>query len=192
MNRNQARTLVLIAAHRAASARDFEALRYAAETAVKLTQVEQLGRDLRGRFARRGVTNNHTLSLLAIAAPDAEFDLAFGSTTSGIGERRQVGRAIGNVHTIEQAVRHQLVGRHAEQRMRGRRNEFDGAVAPVAADHVAHIASEQSIAAFFRIEQTAACSPQHFRGECERTAIENQRTDAEPFEHRRKCCGDLR
>jgi hypothetical protein len=67
VNRNQARTLVLIAAHRAASARDFEALRYAAETAVKLTQVEQLGRDLRGRFARRGVTNNHTLSLLAIA-----------------------------------------------------------------------------------------------------------------------------
>jgi hypothetical protein len=67
MNRNQARMLLLITAHRAARARDFDGLRYAAETAVKLTQVEQLGRELRGRLAHVGVTNNHVLSLLHIA-----------------------------------------------------------------------------------------------------------------------------
>ena len=59
--------LLLITAHRAASARDFDRLRYAAETAVKLTQVEQLGRELRGRLAHIGVTNNQALSLLTMA-----------------------------------------------------------------------------------------------------------------------------
>jgi hypothetical protein len=59
--------LLLITAHRAASARDFDSLRYAAETAVKLTEMEQLGRELRGRLARLGVTRNHVLSLLQVA-----------------------------------------------------------------------------------------------------------------------------
>lgn len=77
MNRNQARMLLLIAAHRAASARDFDGLRYAAETAVKLTQVEQLGRELRGRLAGISVTNNDALALLIIAGRAGEtFDFA--------------------------------------------------------------------------------------------------------------------
>ena len=69
--------LLLITAHRAASARDFDNLRYAAETAVKLTQVEERGRELRGRLAHIGVTGNHVLSLLHIAGCAGEtFDFA--------------------------------------------------------------------------------------------------------------------
>ncbi len=85
MNRAQARMLLLISAHRAASARDFDGLRYAAETAVKLTQVEQLGRELRGRFARLGVTNNHALSLLTLAGRAGEaFDFEALVDVAGI------------------------------------------------------------------------------------------------------------
>ena len=52
----------------------------------------------------------------AVAAADAEFDRTVFAVRGRIGERGQVGRPIGDMHAVEQAMAGQLAGAGAEQR----------------------------------------------------------------------------
>ena len=67
---------------------------------------------------------------------------------AGIRQRGEIGRTIGDMDAIEQAVPEQPRRRRAEQRFRRRRDELHRAVAAVARDHVAHVARQQAIAVF--------------------------------------------
>jgi hypothetical protein len=85
--------LVLIAAHRTASASDVDGLRYASATAIKLAEVEQLGRELRGRLARSGVPDDDR-SLLSMAGSAGEaFDFeALADVAATVVLREQLGQ----------------------------------------------------------------------------------------------------
>ena len=65
---------------------------------------------------------------VAVAA-DAEFDRAVLAERGCIGERGEIGRPVGHMHAVEQAVPGKLADAHAEQRLGRRRNEQHGAVA---------------------------------------------------------------
>ena len=69
-------------------------LRYAAETTVKFTQVEQRGQELRRRLAQIGATNNQVLSLLNIAGCAGEtFDFkALAYVAETVVLREQLGQ----------------------------------------------------------------------------------------------------
>jgi hypothetical protein len=54
---------------------------------------------------------------------------------------------------VEQAMAGKPRNRRAEHGFRRRRNEFNGAVAAVTRNHVAHVSRQQAITVFFHIEQ---------------------------------------
>ena len=93
------------------------------------------------------------VGLAAAIAADAELDRTVLAKRRRVGERGQIGRSVGDVHAVEQAVAEQLVARHAEQRFGRRRHEQHGAVAAVPGDDVGHIACEQTVALLLGVEQ---------------------------------------
>ncbi len=66
-------------------------------------------------------------------AAQAEFDAARVAAARGIRQRREIGRAIGDMDAIEQAMASSRATGRAEQGFRRRRNELHGAVAADAA-----------------------------------------------------------
>ena len=93
-------------------------------------------------------------------AAETEFDAARLAAARGIRQRREIGRTIGDMDAVEQAVAGEPRNRRAEHGFRRRRNELHGAVAAVTRNHVAHVSREQAIAVFLDIEQRhARCAP---------------------------------
>ena len=60
------------------------------------------------------------------------------------------------MHAVEQAVAKQFVGGRAEKRFSGGRSKQYRAVRTVARNDVRHVARQQAIAVFFRVEQPEA------------------------------------
>ena len=89
-------------------------------------------------------------------AADAEFERALFVARGGIGKRSEVGRAIGDMDAVEQAIAQQLVERHAEQRLGRWRDKQHGAVAAMAHDDIRHVAGEQPVAVFLGVQHPEA------------------------------------
>ncbi len=85
----------------------------------------------------------------------------------GIAERGQIGRAVGDMDALEQAVAMQFAMRDAEQRFGGRRYEQHGAIAAVPRDDVGDIARQQPVTVLLGIEQPEAGSRQRLGAERE-------------------------
>ena len=112
-------------------------------------------------------------------APHAELHRAAFAERGGIGQRRQIGRAVGDVHAVEQAVAEELAHRCAEQRLGRGRHEQHRAVAAVARDDVGHVAGQQPIAVLLGVEQPEARARERFGAEREPGGVERRRDDAE-------------
>ena len=117
-------------------------------------------------------------SRVAVAA-DAEFDRAVLAERGRIGERGEIGRPVGDMHAVEQAVAGKLAGAHAEQRLGRRRDEQHGAVAAMPGDDVGHVAREQAIAVLLGIEQPDAGARELLGAERETGGVERGGDDAE-------------
>ena len=112
-------------------------------------------------------------------AADPELHRPAFALRGGIGERREVGRAVGNVHAVEQAVAQEVLHLGAEERLGRRRHEQDGAVAPVARDDIGHVAREQTVAVLLGVKQPEAGARKQFRAERETGGVERSGDDAE-------------
>ena len=112
-----------------------------------------------------------------------KFDAARLAAARGVRKRGEIGRAIGDVDAVEQAVPQQPRRRRSQHRLRRRRNELHGAVAAVARNHVAHVARQQTIAIFLDIEQRDAGARQRLRAEGQPGGIERRRGHAERHEY---------
>lgn len=115
-------------------------------------------------------------------APQPELDAAH-LAARGIGQRGEIGRAIGDMDAVEQAVTEQLRRRQAEHGLRRRRDELHRAVALMPRDHIAHVAGEQAIALLFAREQRHAGACQRLRAEGKARGIERRRDDAAGHQH---------
>ena len=88
--------------------------------------------------------------------PQPELDAARFAAARHVRERGEIGRTIGDMDAVEQAVAEQPRRRRAQHRFRRRRDELHGAVAAMTRDHVAHVARQQAIAVFLDVEQRDA------------------------------------
>ena len=131
--------------------------------------------DARDWRVRRGMRSRRTRNSTERASPQRR----------GIGERGEIGRAVGDMHAVEQPMAVQFARPGAEQRFGGRRNEQHRAVAAVPRDDVGHVAREQAVAVLLRVEQPEARARERFGAEREARRIERRRDDAE----RRKRAG---
>ena len=112
-------------------------------------------------------------------APHPELDRTRLAERRGVGKRGEIGRAIGDMNAIEQAVAMQLADLGAEQRLRRGRDEQHRAVAAVPGDDVGHVARQQAVTVLLGVEQPEARSRQRFSAERQTRGIERRRDDAE-------------
>ena len=80
-----------------------------------------------------------------IAASEPELDRPLVTKCRRVGERREIGGAIGDMDAVEQAVAAEITDLGTHEPLGGGRDEQNGAVAIVTRDHVGHIAGEQPI-----------------------------------------------
>ena len=121
-------------------------------------------------------------SRVAFAA-DAEFERALFVQRGGVGERGEIGRPVGDMHAVEQAIAQQLVDRNAEQRLGRRRDKQHGAVAAMAHDDVGHVAGEQPVAVFLGVQHPEAGARERFGAERKAGGIKRRRDNAERGQH---------
>ena len=166
------RFLMLLAAAHIAQHRDDLARLFAAGSYVRLFKrpaqhldPHKLNADAAGR--------------IGCVATHAKLDGAALGESRGIANRGQIGRAIGNVDTLEQTVPEQSSSRRAKHRIGRRRNKQHGAVAPMPRNHVRHIVRQQPVARFLSVEQPEAGARQPFGAERETRRIKRGRDDAE-------------
>ena len=114
-----------------------------------------------------------------VVAADAEFDRAVLAERGGIGQRGEIGRPVGHMHAVEQAVPGKLADADAEQRFGRRRGEQHGAVAAMPGDDVGHVAREQAIAFLLGIEQPGAGARELLGAEREAGGVERGGDDRE-------------
>ena len=107
-------------------------------------------------------------------AAQAELDAARLAATRGIRQRGEIGRTVGDMDAVEQAVAGEPRGLCAEHGFGRGRDELHRAVAAVARNHVAHVARQQAIAVFLDIEQRHAGARQRFRAERQTRGIERR------------------
>ena len=119
------------------------------------------------RSPPRGTSRLRRNSTLRSSSPRAASD-----------KRREIGRPVGDMNAVEQAVRQQPRRRRAEHGLGGRRNELHGAVAVMTRNHVAHVPRQQPVAVFLDREQRHAGARQQLRAECKPRSIERARCDA--------------
>ena len=96
-----------------------------------------------------------------------------------IAQRRQIGRAIGDMHAVEQTVAQQFGYWRVEQRLRRRRHEQHRAIRAVARNDVGHVTREQAITVFFSMEEPEAGAGHRFDAECKAGCIECGRDNAQ-------------
>ena len=113
----------------------------------------------------------------------AKFDAACLAALRGLGQRRQIGRTIGDVDAIEKAVLEQMRGRRSHHGFRRRRDELDRAVAPMAGDHIAHVEGQQAVAAFFARHEFDAGARQRLRAERKTCRVESCGSHAHRHQH---------
>ena len=111
--------------------------------------------------------------------PEAKFDAARFATARGIRKCGEVGRTVGDVDAVEQAVPEQPRYRRAQHRLRRRRDELHRAVAAMARNDVTHVPCQQPISILLDIKQRDSGSRQQFRAEGEPGGIQRRRRDAE-------------
>ena len=105
----------------------------------------------------------------------------------GITQRRQIGRAVGDMDAIEQSmpVQFAIPARRNSASAAGDTNTH-GAVAAVTRDDIAHVARQEPIAVFFGVEQPETRSRQRLGAERETGGVEPGRDDAERGERGRR------
>ncbi len=108
-------------------------------------------------------------------APDTKFDAARLAAARRIRKRGEIGRTIGDMNAVEQAVAEQPRHRGSQHRFRRRRNELHRAIAAMARNHVAHVSRQQAIAIFLDIEQRDAGAGQQLGGEGKSGGIKRRR-----------------
>ena len=118
-------------------------------------------------------------ALHAVAA-HPELDRAALAARRRVGERRQVGGTVGDVHAVEQAVADEVARRRAEQRLGGRRGEQHRAVAAMPGDHVGHVAREQVVALLADAQEARAGARERAGAQRHRGREQRRRDDAEP------------
>ncbi|MGY4235484.1 hypothetical protein ACVIIW_004431 [Bradyrhizobium sp. USDA 4449] len=114
--------------------------------------------------------------------PQPEFDAAH-LAARGVRQRREIGRTIGDMDTIEQAMALQLCDGHAEHGFRRRRDELHRAIALMPRDHVAHVARQQAIALLLARQQRDAGAGERLGAEGKACGIERCRSNAERHHH---------
>ena len=123
------------------------------------------------RAPPRGASRRRRNSTLRASPPRAASD-----------KRGEIGRTIGDMDAVEQAVAEQPRYRRAQHGFRRGRNELHGAVAAMTRDHVAHVARQQAIAIFLDVEQRDAGARQRLGAEGKPGGIERRRCHAERHE----------
>ena len=111
-------------------------------------------------------------------APEPEFDALRVVAERSRRKRGEIGRAVGHVDPLEQAVVPQFRYGHAKQNFRGRRNELHGAIALVARNHVAHVARQQAIATFLDVQQRDSGARQRLGAERNSRGIQRRGRNA--------------
>ena len=114
--------------------------------------------------------------------PETKFDAARLAAARRIRQRGEIGRTIGDMDAVEQAMPQQPRYRRAQHRFHRGRNELHRAVAAMARDHVAHVARQQPIAILLDIEQRDAGARQRLGAEGKPGGIERRRCHAERHE----------
>ena len=115
-------------------------------------------------------------------APETKFDAARLAAARRVRKRGEIGRTIGDVDAVEQAVAEQPRDRRSQHRLHGRRNELHRAVAAMARNHVAHVARQQAIAVLLDVEQRDAGARQRLGAERKARGIKRRRGHAERHE----------
>ena len=118
-----------------------------------------------------------------VFAPQAKFDAARFAAARGVGKCGEIGRTIGDMDAVEQTVPQQLRDLRSQQCLGRGRDELHRAVAPMARNHVAHVARQQAIAVFLDRKQGDAGTRQRFRTEGQPGGVERGRSDTERHEH---------
>ena len=111
-------------------------------------------------------------------APQPEFDAARLAAARRIRQRGEIGRTIGDMDAVEQAMALKPRHRRAEHGFGGGRDELHRAGTAMARDHVAHVARQQAIAIFLDVEQRHAGARQQLRAERKARGIERCGRDA--------------
>ena len=121
----------------------------------------------------------------------AELDALRLASARRIRKRREIGRTIGDMHAVEQAVAKQTRGRRPQHRFGGRRYETHCAVTMVTGNHVAHITRQQAIAVFLDIKQGGAGACEQFGAKCQTRGIERCRRHTEGGQDRLRVRADV-
>ena len=121
----------------------------------------------------------------AVAA-NAEFDRTRFAQCRGIAERGEIGRPVGDMDPVEQAVAGQLATAHAEQFFGGRRDEQHRTVAAMPGNDVGHVARQQPVAVLLGIEQPETGTRQRLGAERQAGRVKSRRNDAERRERGRR------
>ena len=116
-----------------------------------------------------------------------KLDAARFAAARGVGQRGEIGRAIGDMNTIEQPMAEQSRDRRAQHRFGRRRNELHRTVAAMARDHVAHVPRQQAITFFFDGQQRHAGARQRLG-----RRRQGPRHRASPKQRRMPCTGAQR
>jgi len=130
-------------------------------------------------------------SLLRIA-PHSEFHRPAIAKRRRMVERREIGRAIGDMDAVEQAMSQQARDRRAEHRFCGRRNELHRAVAVMARDHIAHVVRQQPITVLLEREQRHADARQRLGAEGQPRGIERRGDDTDGHVDTAQCRTEVR
>ena len=112
-------------------------------------------------------------------ALEAELHAARFTDARGGRQRGEIGRPVGDMNAIEQAMAEQLLDRRSQEGLGSRRNELYRAVAVMARDHVAHVARQQAVAFFFHGQERDAGARQELHAEGKARGIERGRSNAE-------------
>src|SRR4029079_708189 len=120
--------------------------------------------------------------------PRPELDALRLAATRGLRQGGEIGRTVGDVDAVEQAMAAEPGDGGAQHRFGRGRDELHGAVAAVTRDHVAHVSRQQAITVFLDIKQRHAGPRQRLGAKGKTRGIEDRRDYAEPGQraaHRR-------
>ncbi len=116
-------------------------------------------------------------------AAQPELDAAGFTVAGHIRQRGEIGRPVGDMDAVEQAMADEPRDRGAQHRFGGGRDELHRAVAAMARDHVAHVARKQAIAVFLRRQQRDRGARERLGAESKASGIERRRGHAERGQH---------